>query len=140
MEIRRVLQRRKPQNLIPFLRSVPRRARDLGNGTMRIPFFSRRKLKLRYGGLENATVNEMCNELLAAVDALPRTDAYDKRRKAAQVAYDAARRLAEADPQTPLSDALNALAGAIQFYIIHRAPIDVEARRVRAALDQMMRQ
>ena len=92
----------------------------------------------RYGGLENAVVYDLCHKLLAVVDALPLSADYEQRREAAQVAFQATHRLAEAHPHTPLSDALYALAGALQMYVIHRASVASEARRVRDALYQTM--
>ena len=88
--------------------------------------------------MENAVVYDLCHKLLAVVDALPLSADYEQRREAAQVAFQATHRLAEADPHTPLSDALYALAEALQMYVIHRASVASEARRVRDALYQTM--
>ena len=93
----------------------------------------------RYGGLENATVCGLCAQLLAVVAAFPKSDVFEERREFADVALRTALELAQLDPHTPLSDALYALARAIDLYLHFRTPLTSEPGDVRDALDQTMR-
>ena len=64
---------------------------------------------------------------------------FDERREFAHVALQTALELARVDPHTPLSDALYALARAIDLYLHFRTPLTSEPGDVRDALDQTMR-
>jgi hypothetical protein len=88
-----------------------------------------------YGGLEKAAVSEFCHKLLEVVESLPISDDLEQRRDAALDAVRAAQKLAEADPNTPLSNSLFALVGATQCYIILGTAVTEEAEAVRDALE-----
>ena len=94
---------------------------------------------VRYGGLSNEDVFEFCTKLQSVAATLPETDNFEERREASYIALRMAHRLAQADPHTPLSDALFALARAIDLYIHFRTPVGKETIDLADALDQTMK-
>jgi len=99
-----------------------------------------RIFRMRYGGLDDDAVREICTKLLAVVEGFPDSHDLEQRREAAQLPLQAAETLAQADPHAPLSDALNTLAAAIQSYVIVGAPVILAAQNLRKALDETMRE
>ena len=93
-----------------------------------------------YGGYDNKVLYEACTALLSVVATLPISDKFEARRNAANLPQQTALSLAQADPHTPLSDALFALASAMDLYMHFGTRPHLEASDVGVALNQTMQQ